>query len=307
MNIETLPKLSFGCASFGNDEAYGSISQEDANKLVYNAIYDHNIRYFDTSHYYGNSEEVLGNALVNISRDDFFVGTKVGRVGEVSCFSSDFIKTSVYTSIQRLQVSYIDLVQLHDVEFGNIDKIINEGLPMLEKLKKTGLIRYIGITGLHLDILDSIIDKYDGKIDTILTYCNYGLNYDIKGVNKLSKKINGYIKKWRKDGIYIIQGGFTSMGLFTDKPLPKWHPVDDKTRDLCLDVNRICKEYNTSVVKVAFQYLYNLSDISTILVGPNNINELANYTDWISSVNSLSAELIDKITSLFMDFELWVE
>ena len=51
MNIETLPKLSFGCASFGNDEAYGSISQEDANKLVYNAIYDHNIRYFFYQYY----------------------------------------------------------------------------------------------------------------------------------------------------------------------------------------------------------------------------------------------------------------
>ena len=307
MNLETLSKLSFGCASFGNNMAYGNISQHDANKLVYDAIYKYNIRYFDTSHYYGNSEEVLGKSLCGIPRNHFFIGTKVGRVGNVSCFSSDFIKTSVYTSLRRLQVSYIDLVQLHDVEFGDMAEIINEGLPMLNQLKNKGLIKYIGITGLHLDILDTIIEKYDNKIDTVLTYCNFGLNYDISGKNKLSNKINTYTTKWKNNGIYIIQGGFTSMGLFTGKPLPNWHPVDNNTKDICKHVCEICNKYNEPVAKIAFQYLYNLDIISTILVGPNNNDELSNYREWINSASKLNMDIINEITPLFADFELWVE
>ena len=307
MNIQSLPKLSFGCASFGNDEAYGNISQHDANKLVSDAIYKHNIRYFDTSHYYGNSETVLGTALINIHRDDFFVGTKVGRCGETTCFSGDFIKKSVMISLGRLHVSCIDLVQLHDVEFGDIAEMVNEGLPMLQKLKDDGIIRYIGITGLHLHILDNIIQQYTGKIDTVLTYCNYGLNYDIPGDNKLSNSINKYVSAWRDSGIYIIQGGFTSMGLFTDNPLPVWHPASEKTRDICDKVKEICKKYGEPTVKIAFQYLYSLTNISTILVGPNNITELENYSDWIKSGETLNMDIINEITPLFAEFEMWVE
>lgn len=307
ITIEELPRLSFGCASFGNDEAYGHINQERANILVRDAIYKHNIRYFDTSHYYGNSEKILGNALRDIPRENIFIGTKVGRVSDKSCFTREFIKQSVMTSLVRLNVSYIDLVQLHDIEFGNIDDIVDEGLVVLEELKKDGYIRYIGITGLHLDILDNIIEKYTGKIDTILTYCNFGLNYDIIGQNKLSALINEYISKWRNKGIYIIQGGFTSMGLFTDKHLPEWHPADAKTRQICKSVRDICEKYGENITKIAFQYLYTIKTISNILVGPTTIDELANYKDWIQNIEKLNMQIIDEITPLFVDFKLWIE
>lgn len=305
--MENIPKLSFGCASFGNKNAYGKINQSQANLLVYDAIYKYNIRYFDTSQYYGNSEIILGNALDGINRDEYFIGTKVGRLDEITSFSAKFIKDSVLRSLTNLQLSYIDLVQLHDVEFGDINQIINEGLPQLQTLKEEGIIKNIGITGLHLDILDDIIEKYDGKIDAVLTYCNYGLNYDIEGNNKLSKNINKYITKWKQKGIFIIQGGFTSMGLFTNKKLPNWHPCDSKTRKTCNKVKKICEKYNKSITKVAFQYLFNMDDISTLLVGPNNIVELDNYSCWVQSAEFLNKDLINEITPLFKDFELWVE
>ena len=305
--MNNIPKISFGCASFGNNEAYGNINQSEANLLVYDAIYKYNIRYFDTSQYYGESETILGNALKNIDRYNYFIGTKVGRIGEISSFSTKFIRDSVLRSLTNLQVSYIDLVQLHDVEFGNIDQIINEGLPELQKLKDEGIIKHIGITGLHLSILNNIIYKYKGKIDTVLTYCNYGLNYDIEGNNPLSQTINKYITDWRNKGIYIIQGGFTSMGLFTDKPVPDWHPADNNTKNICKDIKKICKKYNEPISKIAFQYLYNLDNISTLLVGPNNIVELDNYNDWIIGAELLNMNIINKITPLFKDFELWIE
>jgi len=96
-----IPKLSFGCASFGNDDAYGNINQETANKLVYDAIYKYNIKYFDTSQYYGDSETILGNALKLIPRNDYFLGTKIGRLPNRSCFNEDFIYDSVYNSLKK--------------------------------------------------------------------------------------------------------------------------------------------------------------------------------------------------------------
>ena len=60
---------------------------------------------------------------------------------------------------------------VHDVEFApNIDIIINETLPALEKVKKAGKAKFIGVTGYPLHTLNEIIEKSTVKIDLVLAY-----------------------------------------------------------------------------------------------------------------------------------------
>ena len=298
MDINNVSKLALGCASFDNKNAYGTVTQDIANSLVYTSFYSCNINYFDTSPYYGNSEFVLGNALSFLKRDHYFIGTKVGRYLDKSDFSLETVKNSIENSLLNLNTSYIDLVQCHDVEFGNIKQIINETLPYLQQLKNKGVIRYIGITGLSLPVLDYIINNSYIKIDTILTYCNYSLHCNL---------LNDYINKWLELNIKIIQGGCTSMGLLTNNGPPDWHPANNELKDKCTDIISMCKNKNENITKIAFQQIYNNKNLSLILVGPITVYELQDYYNW--RFDKLNINLQQQITDLFEKFHkyIWIE
>lgn len=69
---------------------------------------------------------MLGKGLAKLPRDQIIVATKVGRYGsELSDFdfSAERVTASVRESLGRLQLSYIDLIQTHDIEFGSLDQV----------------------------------------------------------------------------------------------------------------------------------------------------------------------------------------
>lgn len=103
---------------------------------------------------------MLGKALKALPRDQIIISTKVGRYGvDKFDFSAQRVTASVEESLKRLQLDYIDLIQCHDIEFGDLDKIVNETLPALAALKSKGLVRHVGITGLPLKIFTYVLDR----------------------------------------------------------------------------------------------------------------------------------------------------
>jgi aryl-alcohol dehydrogenase-like predicted oxidoreductase len=113
-------------------------------------------------------------------------------------------------------MDYVDLIQCHDVEFADHDQIVNVTLPALHCLKRHGLARFVGITGLPLKVFPSILDWVDyGTIDTILSFCHYELND-----NSLADLIP-YLKE---KGVGI-NASPTGMGLLTSWGTPAWHPA----------------------------------------------------------------------------------
>ena len=63
--------------------------------------------------------QLLGRAIKDLPRDKIIVATKVGkyRAGEPADFSGTRVTKSVHESLERLQLKYIDLIQIHDIEF----------------------------------------------------------------------------------------------------------------------------------------------------------------------------------------------
>ena len=126
--------LGFGGAPLGN--LFAAIADEAATDLV-NHAFDRGIRYFDTAPHYGNglSEHRMGAALRALSRDDYVLSTKVGRLliadrnapreqnGYVDVlpfvqrwdYSADATLRSIEDSLQRLGLARIDYVFIHDV------------------------------------------------------------------------------------------------------------------------------------------------------------------------------------------------
>jgi aryl-alcohol dehydrogenase-like predicted oxidoreductase len=90
----------------------------------------------DTARGYGSSEEVIGRLLAELgNRDRFFIATKTPLAGDVSGG-----KAVLDESFRRLQVSRIDLLQIHN--FLGLDEL----MPHFQDYKKAGKIRYIGVT-----------------------------------------------------------------------------------------------------------------------------------------------------------------
>lgn len=98
---------------------------------------------FDTSPYYGNSEEVLGKALINssFSRDQYLISTKVGRYGSNNFdYSKETVEKSIENSLKLLDTKYLDIVYCHDVEFVSLTDVIDSALPKLFELKVAKMI-----------------------------------------------------------------------------------------------------------------------------------------------------------------------
>lgn len=75
------------------------------------------------------------------------MNTKCGRynpdVLDMFDFTADRVTRSVDESLERLQLEYLDCIQVHDPEFApSLDVIINETFPALHALKETGKVRY---------------------------------------------------------------------------------------------------------------------------------------------------------------------
>ena len=146
-------ELCFGTMTFGGSEAFsaiGTVQQADADALLARAI-EGGINFIDTADAYseGASERITGQALKNlgVKRDEVVVATKVfGDMGSgpnQRGSSRGHILDAAKASLDRLQLEYIDLYQLHGFDPATP---LEETLGALDDLVRQGLVRYIGVS-----------------------------------------------------------------------------------------------------------------------------------------------------------------
>jgi L-galactose dehydrogenase len=222
--------LGFGSSPLGN--VFQQTDPAEADATVSLAL-GRGINFFDVSPFYGGTlaEQRLGEALKGHfaeHRDKIVLATKCGRYGaETFDFSAARTFASIDESLIRLNTSYVDLLQVHDVEFGDIEQIIHETIPALRIIQQSGKARYIGITGYSLPPLIKIAEQ--APVDTILTYCRHNLM-----VTDMDEVLVPFA---RQHGVGLINASALHMGLLTDHTVPAWHPappeVIEERRSLC--------------------------------------------------------------------------
>jgi L-galactose dehydrogenase len=140
--------LSFGTSSLAG--VFRKDVSEEENYAVLEAAIKSGINLIDSAAWYGfgEAERIVGRALKarGIPRQAFQLFTKCCRyvpdVERQFDFTYDRTIKSVEESLERLQVDYIDCVQVHDPEFSpSLDIILTETLPALQEMKKAGKIR----------------------------------------------------------------------------------------------------------------------------------------------------------------------
>ena len=241
--------ISMGGSGYGN--VYGRYDKKTAESGLCYGL-DQGINYIDTAPWYGQgkSEIFLGDVLKGISRYRYFIGTKVGRfdrnVFSMFNFGADQVIKSAEMSLKRLKLEYVDILQVHDVEFApSIDIIINETLPALELLQKRGLCRFIGITGYSLPVLKTIVMKSHTNVDTILSYCRLALN---------DSSLIGDLDFYDSKGIGIINASPLGMGLLVPEPIQDWHPASNEIKQACHKAVKYCSSQNVDITRIALNY-----------------------------------------------------
>ena len=250
--------IGFGASPLGG--VFRNVTEEECVRAVRTAL-DSGINYFDCSPYYGltKAETMLGKCLAGVPRDKYYLATKAGRYGDSSSlfdFSARRVTASLDESLNRLRVGHVDLLQCHDVEFGDLKQICEETVPALRKLQKAGKVRFIGITGLPLKVFPAVIDH--AKVDTILSYCHYCLN---------DTALLGLIPYLKARQVGIINASPLAMGLLSDRGPPPWHPAPDDIRQACLKAIAHCKSKGANLSLLAMQFALANEDIATTLVG----------------------------------------
>ena len=268
--------LGFGASSLGG--VFHPVDPDACVETVWAAL-DGGINFFDVSPAYGETlaETNLGKALKGIARDRYYLATKVGSYSEAKGdydYSAARTERSLYESLSRLGVDYVDLIQCHDIEFADHNQIVNETLPALHRLKEQGLTRFIGVTGLPLRVFPSILGKVGpNTVGTILSFCHYELNDD---------SLLGLLPYLTEKGIGIINASPTGMGLLTPQGPPAWHPASKLIIDGCQKAVEYCQRRGIDIVKLAIQFACSQTGIATTLVSTaraSNIRDNIAYAE----------------------------
>ncbi|XP_036339490.1 L-galactose dehydrogenase-like [Rhagoletis pomonella] len=255
-------KVAIGTATLS--DLYGDLNVDEAIKMIHKAIKS-GINYIDTAPYYGQgrAEEVLGMALKDVPRKAYYIATKVARYEKDLVTRFDFsakrTRESVEKSLKLLGIDYVDVIQIHDIDFAeNLDIIVNECLPELEKIVKEGKARFIGITGYTLAVLKECIIRAPGRIDVILSYSRHTL---------LDDSIKSYVKFFQDHNIGIVCASAHALGLLTNTGPQPWHPCNEELKALCQKAADICKKSNIELGKLAMYHFMQLDGASTFVVG----------------------------------------
>ena len=135
-------EIGFGMWTLASDR-WGSFSDERAIDLLRKA-YDAGINYYDVAPTDGDGrgERLLGEAFRE-KRELVIISSKVGRTPAGADFSPAGIRKSLDGTLERLQTSYVDALQLH---YPDTATVANAAVwQALEALRSEGKIRYYGI------------------------------------------------------------------------------------------------------------------------------------------------------------------
>ena len=292
--------LGFGASSLGG--VFHSIREDEGIRAVHTAV-DGGINFIDVSPYYGHlkAETVLGKALKEIPRDKYYLSTKVGRYGKDGVntwdYSAERVTASVYESMERLNIDYIDLINVHDIEFqaslpGGLQKVCDETLPALVALKKKGVVGHVGITDLQPENLKWVIEHVEeGTVESILNFCHYSLNDTL---------LTEYLDFFEQHSVGVINASPLSMGLLSSRGTPDWHPAPQALKDACARAAAFCADKGYPIEKLAIQFSTSLNPrIATTLfssASPENVLRSISYVE-----KPIDWQLVEKVKEIIGD------
>jgi len=284
--------VSFGASSLGAE--FRAVDIQEALSAVPAAL-GCGMNFIDTSPYYGRGigEVLLGFALKGISRDSYYLGTKLGRYGASHFdFSAKRVAESVDVSLHRLGTDYLDIVLCHDIEFVPRQQIVDETIPALRKIQEQGKARYLGISGYPMSNFKFVLDQVD--LDVVLSFNHYTLQ------NTMFGDLLPYLQKKQ---VGIMNAAPFSARLLTNAPLPDWHKATSQVRGLAQKASAHCTAAGVDIAQLALQFSIANPAIATCITGSANKDRIRQWADWAEL--PLDQNLLAEVQEILSPIHNW--
>jgi L-galactose dehydrogenase len=277
--------VGYGASPLGN--VFGQTDEAEGVRAVHYAI-DHGINYFDVAPMYGVTlaETRLGKALRG-KRDRIFLATKCCRYDmDEFDFSTKRVLESIDESLKRLQTDYVDVYQVHDIEFGDKEQVINEAIPAARKVQQSGKARFVGITGLPVRYLRHVAELVE--VDTILSWAHYDLVED-----EMDTVLTPFALE---KGIGLMNASPLHQRLLTEKGPPEWHRSPKEVLEVGLKLAALCREHGVNIADVAMRFALDYPHVATTIVGMSKLRHVEQNVKVLDFKND--PELLTKIEKL---------
>ena len=293
-------RMGLGGAPLGDH--FEIISEEQAQNVL-QAAWEAGIRYFDTAPFYGygKSEHRVGHFLRQQPRRQFTISTKVGRVLKATAdpdtfdpgfwagglpfdlefdYSYDGIMRSYEDSLQRLGLSSVDLLVIHDLDFWfhKTEALVNaylgqlgtSGWRALEQLRSSGDIKGIGAGINELGMMPRFLDVAD------LDFFLVALPYTLLDQDVLDEEF----PRCAERGVGVVIGAVFASGILATGPVegayysyaPAAEDILKKTRA----IEAICRRHHTPLASAAMQFPLAHPVVATVIPGafaPEQVRE----------------------------------
>ena len=277
-------RVCLGAMTFGMDD-WGC--DRDTSFAIINRFIEAGGNFIDTADMYsfGGSEEILGQALSEHSRDDLVLASKcyfrMKDTPNAKGLSRKHITESCQASLQRLGTDYLDLYQIHGPDPYTP---IEETMRTLDDLVRQGLVRYIGCSNLfawQLVKANGIAAKLN-----LETFCSGQYMY-----NLIRRDVEREILPACADqGVGLLcwsplAGGFLT-GKYTKATEPEqgtriairgfeqpryWHDAGFKIVD---EVKAIANQQDKSPAQVATAWLLHDQRVTAVIIGTTKLAQL---------------------------------
>ena len=269
---------------------YQDVSEPDAGATVRRAL-ELDINYFDTAPIYGfgKSELRLGRELAHMSRDSIVVATKVGYSlvpddGErdekvfhrfdnvppmrpIFDFSYDGIMRTFEGSLHRLNLSHVDILNIHDPDH-HWEEAIGIAYPALHRLRSEGVVRAIGVGMNQAEMLARF--AREGDFDCLLLAGRYTL-IDHTGLRELLPICE------RKRISVIIGGPYNSGILATGARLAATYNYVDASPavlERVAAIEAVCDRHHVPLQAAALQFPMAHPAVAAIIPGARSVAEV---------------------------------
>ena len=296
-----LSNFGLGTVQFGLDYGFTKRKTQDEVNDILSLALDNGINLIDTAREYGDSEKKIG--VFNKEFDnDFIIATKLSLINDLSNLSYSYLKNyiqkSVNDSLSNLNIDYIPILQLHQVDMELYENI--DFWSCIGDIKQDKIVNKFGVSVYDTNDTQFLLDNYADIIDYIQ------IPYNI-----FDRRFDNIFKRIKSNNIEVISRSTFLKGIIPSS-------VDNIPSELSdiipykLKLESISDNVGVRVDELATLFVYYNQNISSTIFGVNSPEELKNNIDTIkqfdeSILNNIDFNEVSISESRLIDPRQWNE
>ena len=245
---------AWGAGAFGGDAVFGSKTDVENLKPVFDAAMKNGLNLWDTATVYGmgESEKILGSFVAGKKREDVEVSTKfTPQLAEVY---ENSVEKMALASIDRMGIDYIDMYWIHN------PMDVERWTPGLIPLLQSGKVKRVGVSNHNIAEIrraNEILGEAGFKVSAVQNHFSLLYRSSEKGGVLDYCKENG-IEFW---AYMVLEQGALSGKYNKENPLPaesdrgkKYNPVLSQLEALTNEMTAIGQKYGASCSQIGIAW-----------------------------------------------------